>query len=166
MHEPTHLAAGKDRWDIKTGTDADVTEVTSAPVSSTIAQLIALPAPHQPTVRTPAEQVTYSIPCTITFWKIEADGDHHLVLTDESGKTMIGEIPDPQFVGPTSPWLSEITTARTQFDTWPRLNKPCIVTGVCFFDHLHGQTGVAPNGVELHPILSIVDPAGGNNDAV
>ena len=29
------------------------------------------------------------------------------------------------------------------------------VTGVVYFDRLHGQTGVAPNGVELHPVLSI-----------
>ena len=26
------------------------------------------------------------------------------------------------------------------------------VTGVAFFDFLHGQTGVAPNGIELHPV--------------
>lgn len=26
------------------------------------------------------------------------------------------------------------------------------VTGVAFFDFLLGQTGVAPNGIELHPI--------------
>jgi hypothetical protein len=25
--------------------------------------------------------------------------------------------------------------------------------GVAFFDFLHGQTGVAPNGIELHPVL-------------
>jgi hypothetical protein len=29
------------------------------------------------------------------------------------------------------------------------------VTGVGFFDFIHGQTGVAPNGIELHPILNI-----------
>jgi len=29
------------------------------------------------------------------------------------------------------------------------------VTGVGFFDFLHGQTGVAPNGIELHPLLDI-----------
>jgi hypothetical protein len=28
------------------------------------------------------------------------------------------------------------------------------VVGVAFFDTKHGQTGVAPNGIELHPILS------------
>jgi hypothetical protein len=27
------------------------------------------------------------------------------------------------------------------------------VTGVAFFDFPHGQTGVAPNAIELHPIL-------------
>jgi hypothetical protein len=27
------------------------------------------------------------------------------------------------------------------------------VTGVAFFDFDHGQTGVAPNAVELHPVL-------------
>jgi hypothetical protein len=25
--------------------------------------------------------------------------------------------------------------------------------GVVFFDYKHGQTGVAPNAIELHPIL-------------
>ena len=30
-----------------------------------------------------------------------------------------------------------------------------IVTGVGFFDFLHGQTGAAPNGIELHPVLKI-----------
>ena len=27
------------------------------------------------------------------------------------------------------------------------------VTGVAFFDYKHGQTGVAPNAIELHPVL-------------
>jgi hypothetical protein len=27
------------------------------------------------------------------------------------------------------------------------------VTGVAFFDFPHGQTGVEPNAIELHPIL-------------
>jgi hypothetical protein len=32
------------------------------------------------------------------------------------------------------------------------------VTGVGFFDRLHGQTGVAPNGLERHPLTSIEFP--------
>ena len=27
------------------------------------------------------------------------------------------------------------------------------IDGVGFFDRLHGQAGVAPNGIELHPVL-------------
>ena len=27
------------------------------------------------------------------------------------------------------------------------------VVGVAFFDYQHGQTGVAPNAIELHPVL-------------
>jgi len=34
-----------------------------------------------------------------------------------------------------------------------RVRSRARVTGVAFFDFLHGQTGVAPNGIELHPIL-------------
>ena len=30
-----------------------------------------------------------------------------------------------------------------------------ISTGVGFFDRDHGQTGAAPNNIELHPVLSI-----------
>lgn len=29
-----------------------------------------------------------------------------------------------------------------------------VITGVAFFDFQHGQTGVAPNAIELHPILA------------
>ena len=28
------------------------------------------------------------------------------------------------------------------------------ITGVAFFDFKHGQTGVAPNAIELHPVVS------------
>ena len=28
------------------------------------------------------------------------------------------------------------------------------ITGVGFYDYVHGQNGVAPNGIELHPVLS------------
>ena len=32
------------------------------------------------------------------------------------------------------------------------------ITGVGFFDYLHGQRGVAPNGIELHPVLDVEFP--------
>jgi hypothetical protein len=35
-----------------------------------------------------------------------------------------------------------------------RLCSRAQVTGVAFFDFPHGQTGVAPNAIELHPVLA------------
>jgi hypothetical protein len=29
------------------------------------------------------------------------------------------------------------------------------ITGVGFFDFEHGQSGVAPNAIELHPVLDV-----------
>jgi len=37
-----------------------------------------------------------------------------------------------------------------------RLCAHARVIGVAFFDFKHRQTGVAPNAIELHPILSFV----------
>jgi hypothetical protein len=43
---------------------------------------------------------------------------------------------------------------------WLASGEPCglsrhaVVTGVVFFDSLHVQDYVAPNGIELHPLLS------------
>lgn len=37
----------------------------------------------------------------------------------------------------------------------PRNQIKLRVTGVVFFDRVHGQVGVACNGVELHPVLDI-----------
>jgi len=44
-------------------------------------------------------------------------------------------------------------TATTSFQT---ANIPVQIKGVGMFDFLHGQTGVAPNGIELHPVLDII----------
>jgi len=33
--------------------------------------------------------------------------------------------------------------------------KKVKLTGVGYFDYLHGQRGMAPNGREIHPVLSI-----------
>ena len=36
---------------------------------------------------------------------------------------------------------------------WAHLKGSVDVTGVGFWDSVHGQPGVAPNGIELHPAL-------------
>ena len=60
-------------------------------------------------------------------------------------------------------FLDEITSVRQAIDTElggpihgkKKLKRLVTVTGVGFFDRIHGQEGVAPNGIELHPLLSI-----------
>ena len=37
--------------------------------------------------------------------------------------------------------------------SFKRLQGTATITGVAFFDQIHGQTGVAPNGIELHPVV-------------
>ena len=60
-------------------------------------------------------------------------------------------------------FTQEIETVRQTIDKkikgisgkMKKLNLQVTVTGIGFFDPIHGQTGVAPNGIELHPILEI-----------
>lgn len=49
---------------------------------------------------------------------------------------------------------ADASTGQPTFKTKIRTKKARLI-GVGFFDRLHGQTGVAPNGIELHPLLSI-----------
>jgi hypothetical protein len=84
---------------------------------------------------------------------------------------MIAEIPLPGCVGAGSPFASGISHARAQFNakftattSFQTTSTPVRVTGVGFFDFLHGQTGVAPNGIELHPVLDIIFNPTTSND--
>jgi hypothetical protein len=36
-----------------------------------------------------------------------------------------------------------------------RVTEPVTLQGLGFFDFAHGQDGVAPNAIELHPVISI-----------
>src|SRR5215471_4381784 len=158
---------GVERWSVKTGTDADVGLVNlNSPTSTAITSMRAFTAPNPIPANnriSGPETTVWVINATLTLFKLESDSDYHLVIQDASGNTMITEIPSPSCVGSGSPFLSGITNARAQFDarftattSFQTANIPVQVTGVGMFDFLHGQTGVAPNGIELHPILNIV----------
>ncbi|HSO98319.1 MAG TPA: RyR domain-containing protein [Solirubrobacteraceae bacterium] len=158
------LACGHERWDVKTLTDPDAGTVILAPLTATIEELISLPAPIQPTSRIAQEFNTYQVTGTITMAKQEADSDIHMVITDAAGHTMIIEATCPD-CAPHSIVRDQIATVRAvveqQFPTAAAGQRQdasveVTVTGVAFFDRLHGQEGVAPNGIELHPVLSFV----------
>jgi hypothetical protein len=158
---------GVERWSVKTGTDADVNKVNlNSPSSTTIAALRspAAPSPIPANNRvSPWETTEWILNATLTQYKLESDSDYHLVLRDAGGLTMIVEIPSPSCVGAGSPFLAGITNARNQFNarftattSFQTANIPVQIKGVGMFDFLHGQTGVAPNGIELHPVLDII----------
>jgi hypothetical protein len=74
---------------------------------------------------------------------------------------MIVEIPSVACAAG-GPWAKQIEAARdaAQHALHPgtglrRVAVPAVIVGVGFYDYVHGQTGVAPNGVELHPALQI-----------
>jgi uncharacterized protein (TIGR03437 family) len=159
---------GVERWPVKTGTDADarLVNVNNA-TSSTIASLIALSAPSslpESNRVKPTETTVFVLNATLTEYKLESDdSDYHLVLADSAGKTMIAEIPAPNCVGSGSPFTSGTSSARSQFDarfkattSFKTANIPVQIKGVGFFDFKHGQTGLAPNAIELHPVLDII----------
>ena len=164
--EPLNGQCGLERWSVKTGTDADASLIDlQSTTPTTIASLAALPAPSSlpPNNRIqPTETTIFQLNATLTEYKLEADSDYHLILDDGSGNTMIAEIPDPTCVGSSSPLLPGIQKARAEFDAmytptsdFQTANVPVTITGVGFFDFLHGQTGVAPNGIELHAVLDV-----------
>jgi hypothetical protein len=172
------------RWDIKTGSDASAKNIDSShPTQTTIPKLrsFAAPAAWPPPGRVKdVETVAWQLSntdTTLVGYKHEQDGDYHLVLQDANGDTMIAEIPDPADAAG-STFLDLITAARQVFsqkfgvqlealdaiaESAPvgsapmiiQVSFPVTITGVGFFDFIHGQAGVAPNGIELHPVVGI-----------
>ena len=158
---------GVERWSVKTGTDPDAGKVNLGSSSSTtIAHLRSFAAPNPiPSNRrvAPAETTQWVINATLTKYKVESDSDYHLVVVDGSGRTMIVEIPSPTCVGSGSPFFSGIQNARSEFNarftattSFKTTSTPVQIRGIGMFDFLHGQTGVAPSGIELHPVMNIV----------
>jgi uncharacterized membrane protein len=161
------FACGVERQSVKVGTDADVGKINfNAPTNTTIAALRAFatpnPIPSNNRV-SPAETTVWVVDATLTLFKLESDQDYHLVIQDASGNTMITEIPAPTCVPSSSPFSAGVTSARAKFDamfsvttSFQSTSTPVRITGVGMFDFPHGQTGAAPNQIELHSVLDIV----------
>jgi hypothetical protein len=162
---------GKERWAVKTGTDSGAGAVDLAsPQNTTIAQLIGLTPPNPVPADNrfgPTEDTVFVVNATLADYKLEGgskgDSDCHLVLQHDQGKTMVAKIPSPSCLGDGSPFAAQIASARAAFDaqftattSFQTANVPVQVTGVGFFDFVHGQHGAAPNVIELHPVLNIV----------
>jgi hypothetical protein len=143
----TASACGGDRWTVKTLQDRP--HLLRAR-KTTIHFLITRPAPsHLPDTRLPFERHVYTVIAAVVLVRPEEDSDLHVVL-QQGGNHMISEAPSPSCDRhATAYWRRQMRMARSHV----RLCARARVTGVAFFDFPHGQTGVAPNAIELHPIL-------------
>jgi hypothetical protein len=162
------VACSTERWAVKVGKDRDANSINLMPEDTTIAELSDLRAPPKPNTRPttrfmPAEFKTFRIQGILTVIKKEADEDYHLVIQAEGDVegTMIVESAAPNCARG-GQFLDQIKEVRkTIDDMFGRItrkrkpNIPVTVMGIGFYDPIHGQEGVAPNGIELHPILEI-----------
>ncbi len=154
-------------WTVKTGTDADATNVDLHPEEATVTRLASLPVPpalgpNSPRLA-PHEFKTYIVRnVQVTSDTLENDGDYHIVLSDGTS-SLVSEGPHPACVDTTSAVACYIPVARKAASdalnpTTTRkdpLGVLATVIGVAFFDLEHGQIGAAPNDIELHPVLAI-----------
>lgn len=161
---------GSERWAVKTLTDAAAPMVRFDHVKATsVDHLRGLKAPTSLKATTPrrsgAERSVYRVTALLMSMRKEDDSDVHLVISDPKlGGSMIVEF--PAFTCTTGGNKIErraMRQARADLEaacggevgsTPVTLTGTATISGVGFFDIIHGQTGVAPNGIELHPALS------------
>lgn len=161
---PYISSCGVQRWAVKTLTDRAARSVNLTPRLSTIDALRRVPAPASlGTARIGrTERTNYRVQARLLWAKIEADADVHLVIASPTtGRTMIAEFPSLA-CSTRSFAAARMQRARAAFESacgvqsrsgFTKLVGTATLTGVGFFDFKHGQRGVAPNGIELHPVL-------------
>ena len=149
-------SCGTERWPIKTLTDAHSEDVDFHPRLVAVNHLRNLDRPevHESSPRiAPHELRTYKVRANVITAKLEDDSDFHLVIVEfPAHKCTQGAV-----------HRAAMTRARRNFiqacgqpssSSFTDLIGHGRIAGVGFWDFLHGQTGVAPNGFELHPVLS------------
>lgn len=156
---------GTERWAVKTLSDSRAHSVHFTALSTSVDTLRRKSRPYVTRYSariSGVETTTYRVSAKLVEAKREADSDIHLVIADpRDGRTMIVEFPKTTCVG-SSFKRSTIGYARNRFlslcgtpsaSSFTHLHGRVTITGVGFFDMKHGQTGVAPNAIELHPVL-------------
>jgi hypothetical protein len=138
---------GTERWTVKTLQDRPLL----LPVQNTTVRYLVTrrPPPVLPLTRLPFERHVFTVVATVVLVRPELDGDLHVIL--KSGRDqMITEAPLAGCTARAFPLRRrQMASARAAVRVCTRAR----VTGVAFFDFMHGQTGAALNAIELHPIL-------------
>ena len=163
----TQVGCGIERWSVKTLGDPAGRTVRLSPKATTIRALRKKQLPGSLGLRRSrgVERTTFRVRAKLVEMKLEDDGDIHLVIADpaRTGATMIAELPNASCTaGATPRSRAMMRQARSAFvaacgaptTSFKRLSGTATISGVGFFDRVHGQTGVAPNGIELHPVVA------------
>lgn len=160
---------GVERWSVKTLSDNDTTRIDFQKIdTSTVHEQVSLPSPFKKGARLDSETKIYSIDCFIIGYKKEGnDKDIHIIIEDiNTDETMVAEIPSYECfeIQKTSrlelfkelqEWFIKNIGQPTSKFVYLEKHIPVTITGVGFFDFNHGQIGMAENGREIHPVLSI-----------
>jgi hypothetical protein len=144
------VLCGVERWTVKTLQDRPRLLPAQR---TTIRHLVSLPRPaYVPQRRLSFEHHIYTVTGAVTLDRLELDQDLHLVLWQiGTGSHLIAEAPNAPFCTPGASALRKRQMRRARRAA--RICGRARVTGVAFWDYFHRQTGVAPNAIELHPIL-------------
>jgi hypothetical protein len=167
LPETALASCGVWRWDVKTLSDPARKEVNFNERRIKVNKLRHLDPPSSLSTDTPRlngiEKQVFEIRAQVITAAIEDDGDIHLVIASRTARAqqMIVEFPDPKCVA--SPFKRDhIAHARQAMlnncgsissGSFTDLSGNVIIRGVGFWDEDHGQKGVAPNAIELHPVL-------------
>ena len=161
-------SCGVERWPVKTLTDSRARLANLRPRPTTVRSLRRLRPPasvsNAPRLHG-VEMTTYRVRAALVGTKHEDDEDFHLVVADPRNleETMIVEFPNATCTSGSSRTARlKMQRARSALiracggpsDTFTPVTGRATIDGVGFFDVLHGQTGVALNGIELHPVLA------------
>jgi len=156
---------------VKVLIDDDSGRVDFGPRPTTISALSAIPEPRAERPqrrRLPLERRTFRVRAIVLGpGANEDDGDIHLIIADPADRsvTMIAEVPDSACALGGSHGAAYAAARRVLDRIAPGTEVE--LEGVAFWDRKHGQSGMAPNGIELHPVLKVtpVEKPGGDTAA-
>lgn len=164
----TRIECGIYRWPVKTLADPDAPKVNLTPKATTIDALrrrkVVVGIGGARGIGT--ERTTFRVQARLVEFKLEPDGDIHLVIADpRSGNTMISEFPNQTCTRGSLPGArTKIKKARQALvdacgfppnSDFRTVDGTATIDGVGFFDRPHGH-GAPKNGIELHPVLRFV----------
>ena len=149
---------GVERWPVKIWADQDAAKVDTVPIPITVAELVRI---QRPETRFPQsnrvqgiEFQTFVLRARLMDVRQEDDSDIHVIVRDLANEhaTLVTEIPHPGCALGNERIARLYEDARAALRRVPRDGIVEIV-GIGFFDTLHGQRGMWPNGFEIHPVL-------------